>query len=122
MTASDDLQGSYAHRGEERGHSEDKKVQEPSLTLKMLANTNTGTVDHALIKIQFSICALRPWAEFYLAVKRPNFVPVPIFIPAGFKRCFQTAYQNHRGGKSDARLLKEPSIAHHAKQGGNGPT
>lgn len=30
VTASDDLQGSYARRGEERGHSEDKKVQEPA--------------------------------------------------------------------------------------------
>lgn len=94
------------------------------LTSKMLANINTGTTDHALIKRQYGICAsdgLRPRAEFYLAVKRPNFVPVPIFIPAGSKRCFQTAHQNHRGGKSDASLLKEPSTAHHAKQGGNGP-
>ena len=29
VTASDDLQGSYVRRGEERGHSKDKKVQEP---------------------------------------------------------------------------------------------
>lgn len=92
---------------------------------KTLGNINTGTIDHALIKMQFSICALhglRPWAEFYLAVKRPNFVPVPIFIPSGFKHGLQTAHQNQRGGKLDASLLKEPSTAHHAKQGGNSPT
>jgi len=91
----------------------------------MSRNLNTGATDHALVKMPSSICALgglRPWPEFYLAVKRPNFLYVPIFIPAGFKHCFQTAHQNHRGGKSDASLLKEPSTAHHAKQGGNGPT
>lgn len=77
----------------------------------------TGRV---LMKTQFSVCTLGgliPLAEFRWAVKRPNFIPGPNLIPSGFKQCFQRAHGSHRG---DARLLKEASAAHRAKQGGKG--
>lgn len=77
----------------------------------------TGQV---LMKTQFSVCTLGgliPLAEFRWAVKRPNFIPGPNLIPSGFKQCFPRAHGSHRG---DARLLKEASAAHRAKQGGKG--
>lgn len=96
------------------------KGTETSLSPEMLGNTSTGAMDHTLLEMHFSICTLtgpRPRAELSLAVKSTNAVPGPIFLPAVFKRCFQTAHQSHKGGTSDASLLKETSTAHGAKAG-----
>lgn len=93
-----------------------------SLTPEMLGSNNTDAMDHALLEMHFSICALtgpRPQVELSLAVKSTDPVPGPIFLPAVFKHCFQTVHQSHKGGTSDASLLKETSTAHGAKQGGN---
>lgn len=65
------------------------------LTPETLGNINTGAVDHALMEMHFSICTLtglRPQVELSLAVRRTNPVPGPIFLPAVFKHCFQTAH------------------------------
>lgn len=43
-------------------------------------------------------------------ILRPNYVPSFVSIPAGFKRCVQTAHQNCRGGKAAASLIKEHHI------------
>lgn len=122
VTAGDSLPGSHIWGAEERGFSENKGDR--SQPHSRNAGKHQHMVDHALLEMHFSICALtgpRPQAELSLAVKSTNIVPGPIFPPVVFKHCFQTAYQSHKGGTSDASLLKETNTAHGAKQGGNRP-